>query len=146
MYFAEEDIENDRTKEFIENLPPQLKTILMCTYLIQKNQYDDDIITGDVYNCYLELQSQLPGLNKLTQRRVSELLRELDLAGIINARVVSKGRYGRSKMIRLNIPLEETKKYLESDKKLEDFMEYRPVCLHDPTMSRFQNFNYQRLG
>ena len=82
----------------------------MCTYLIQKNQYDDDIITGDVYNCYLELQSQLPGLNKLTQRRVSELLRELDLAGIINARVVSKGQYGRSKMIRLNIPLEEKRR------------------------------------
>ena len=39
----------------------------------------------------------------LTQRRISDLIAELDQAGIINAKLVSKGRYGRTRQIRLDI-------------------------------------------
>src|SRR3989339_712407 len=43
-------------------------------------------------------------LKPLTQRRVSEIIAELDMLGIINAKVISKGRYGRTKEIRMAIP------------------------------------------
>jgi cell division control protein 6 len=39
----------------------------------------------------------------LTQRRYSECLRELDMTGFINMRVVSKGRYGRTAEISLAV-------------------------------------------
>ena len=44
------------------------------------------------------------GLRPLTQRRVSDIIAEFDMLGIINARVISKGRYGRTKEIELAVP------------------------------------------
>jgi len=40
----------------------------------------------------------------LTQRRVSDILAEFDMLGLINARVISKGRQGRTREIKLAIP------------------------------------------
>ena len=40
----------------------------------------------------------------LTQRRVSDIIAELDMLGLINARVISKGRHGRMREIKLAIP------------------------------------------
>jgi cell division control protein 6 len=59
-------------------------------------------ITGDVYEVYHELCA-VSDLEPLTQRRVSGLINELDVMGILNARVVSFGRYGRTKKIRLGV-------------------------------------------
>jgi len=40
---------------------------------------------------------RLIGIEILTQRRVTDLISELDMMGILNATVVSKGRYGGQK-------------------------------------------------
>ena len=40
----------------------------------------------------------------LTQRRISDILAEIDMLGLINARVISKGRHGRTREIKLSIP------------------------------------------
>jgi len=42
-------------------------------------------------------------LHPLTQRRISDLLSELDMMGVINAKIISLGRYGRTRQIRLNV-------------------------------------------
>jgi archaeal cell division control protein 6 len=39
----------------------------------------------------------------LTQRRISDIISELDMLGIINGKVISKGRYGRTRKISLAI-------------------------------------------
>ena len=60
------------------------------------------IFTGDVYNSYKDLCLK----NKfevLTQRRVSDIIQEFDMFGIINVKVISKGRGGRMREIRLAI-------------------------------------------
>jgi cell division control protein 6 len=59
-------------------------------------------VTGDVYEVYRELCGAA-AIEPLTQRRISGLLNELDIMGIVNARVVSFGRYGRTKKIRLGV-------------------------------------------
>ena len=64
---------------------------------------ETNIQTGDVYDLYVKTCSN-NGLKPLTQRRVSDLIAELDMFGIINAKVLSKGRYGRTKRIRVNLP------------------------------------------
>jgi cell division control protein 6 len=56
--------------------------------------------TGDVFSEY-ERICKSAGLKILTQRRISDLISELDMLGIINARAISRGRYGRTKEIRL---------------------------------------------
>ena len=63
----------------------------------------DKYFTGDVYNLYQDLCIQTK-TDSLTQRRVSDILADIDMMGIINARVISKGRHGRTREIRLSIP------------------------------------------
>ena len=64
---------------------------------------DKKIETGEIYEKYLSLCRQLNQVS-LTQRRVSDLIGELDMLGLINAKVISKGRYGRTRQIYLTIP------------------------------------------
>jgi cell division control protein 6 len=98
---AQHKIEHDRVAEVLKSLPVHSKIVLVCSYLAS-NQTPDGVVTGDIYEVYRELCS-VAGLDALTQRRVSGLVNELDVMGILNARVVSFGRYGRTKKIRLGV-------------------------------------------
>jgi cell division control protein 6 len=71
-----------------------------------------------VYNTYDEF-GDVVGLDTLTQRRVTDLISELDMLGIVTAVVVSKGRYGRTKEISLSVPTTETTSVLLADSRLE---------------------------
>ena len=62
-----------------------------------------NIQTGEVYSIYSQA-CRFIGQNALTQRRVSGLISNLDMLGLITARTISKGRYGRSKEINSCIP------------------------------------------
>ena len=70
---------------------------------LTESKESDQIFTGDVYNIYNEL-CQKCKTEILTQRRVSDIIAEIDMLGLINARVVSKGRHGRTKEIKLSVP------------------------------------------
>ena len=73
-----------------------------------------EIFTGDVYNLYRDYCLKT-NVEILTQRRVSDIIAEFDMLGLINAQVVSKGRFGRTKEIKLLIPpniLDKTKDIL----------------------------------
>ena len=59
------------------------------------------ISTGDVFDTYVKLCKQI-GYQDLTQRRVGDLINELDVLGMIRANVVSKGRYGRTRVINID--------------------------------------------
>ncbi|PSP66156.1 cell division control protein Cdc6, partial [Halobacteriales archaeon QH_6_68_27] len=65
-------------------------------------------------------------VDMLTQRRVTDLISELDMLGIVNAVVVSKGRYGRTKEISMSVPIEETEAVLMSDSRLSDIEDTQP--------------------
>ena len=67
-----------------------------------KKAKEKTIFTGDVYNFYQEL-CRLNRSEILTQRRVRDIIQEFDMLGIINVRVISKGRGGRMREIKLAI-------------------------------------------
>ena len=98
---AQQKIERDRVSEVLKSLPAHSKVLLVGAYLLS-NHLPGGANTGDVYEVYHELCSS-SGLEPLTQRRVSGLINELDVMGILNARLVSFGRYGRTKKIRVGI-------------------------------------------
>jgi cell division control protein 6 len=50
---------------------------------------------------------------------------ELDMLGIVNAVVVSKGRYGRTKEISLSVPIENTRKVLLEDYRLKLLVDFK---------------------
>ena len=75
--------------------------------------------TGDVYVTYTNIANQLY-LPILTQRRVADLISELDMLGIINARVKSFGRKGRTKEINVNLS-KDVINLLNSDELFQNF-------------------------
>ena len=99
---AEEKIERDLIYDVIKTLPKQSQATLLAIFKLNRDS-QDKILTGDVYETY-KSYCIASGLKTLTQRRLSDLIAELDLLGIINARVVSKGRYGRTREIKLAVP------------------------------------------
>ncbi|MHB9285851.1 Cdc6/Cdc18 family protein [Halobacteriales archaeon Cl-PHB] len=118
---AQQKIELDRVAEAVRTLPPQSKLILMAIIRLE-DQETDSINTGEVYNTYKKLCKRID-FDVLTQRRVTDLISELDMLGIVNAIVVSKGRYGRTKEISLSVPQEETMAVLMSDSRFEELSE-----------------------
>ena len=114
---AQEKIELDRIVEAIQTLPTQSKLILLSIIKLEERG-STKINTGQVFNIYKQICNEI-GADVLTQRRVTDLISELDMLGIVNAVVVSKGRYGRTKEISLSVPPEETKSVLISESRLE---------------------------
>jgi cell division control protein 6 len=129
---AQDKIELDRVVEVVRTLPTQSKIVLFATILLEKNGVHN-INTGEVFNIYKRLCEEIDA-DVLTQRRVTDLISELDMLGIVNAVVVSKGRYGRTKEISLSVPIEETEHVLLSDSRLGDIENAQPFV-----QARFDN-------
>jgi cell division control protein 6 len=98
---AHEKVELDQTVEVIKSLPLQSKLVLYTVVRLAE-RIPRRIVSGDVYELYQDFCHQL-GLDILTRRRVSDLISELDMLGIISAKIVNKGRYGRTKEITLDV-------------------------------------------
>ena len=129
---AQEKIELDRVVEVVRTLPTQSKLVLYATVLLEKNGVHN-INTGEVFNIYKRLCQEIDA-DVLTQRRVTDLISELDMLGIVNAIVVSKGRYGRTKEINLSVPLDETEAVLLSDSRVGEVEDAQPFV-----QARFDN-------
>jgi len=102
---AQNKIELDRIIEVVRTLPTQSKFILFSIILIDKESkklgIKQAMTTGEVYEVYKEICKKTR-YNCLTQRRTADLISELDMLGIITARVISKGRRGRTREIRMS--------------------------------------------
>ena len=96
---AEEKIEKDRLIDIVRGYPRQFQVTLYCIMSIYQ-QRKDIIYTGEVYDLYKSVCKQI-NLRPLTQRRISDIIGELDMLGLINARVISKGKMGRTREISL---------------------------------------------
>jgi archaeal cell division control protein 6 len=129
---AQDKIELDRVVEVVRTLPTQSKLVLFATILLEKNGVHS-INTGEVFNIYKRLCEEIDA-DVLTQRRVTDLISELDMLGIVNAVVVSKGRYGRTKEISLSVPIDETEAVLLSDSRLSNIDDIQPFV-----QARFEN-------
>ncbi|MEF8781237.1 MAG: AAA family ATPase [Haloferacaceae archaeon] len=129
---AQDKIELDRVVEVVRTLPTQSKIVLFSIILLEKNGVHN-INTGEVFNIYKRLCEEIDA-DVLTQRRVTDLISELDMLGIVNAVVVSKGRYGRTKEMNLSVPIEETEAVLLSDSRLGNIENAQPFV-----QARFDN-------
>jgi len=122
---AEKRIEHDRMTEALRNLPFHSKLVLCSVYLLSKAQTLEGCVTGSIYEVYGELCEQ-SGMSPLTQRRVSGLINELDVIGLLNTQIVNMGRYGRTKKIRLGIHPGLFKSTFLDDERLNQLLAYSP--------------------
>lgn len=121
---AKNKIELDAIAEAVKTLPTQSKLVLMAI-IMNDEENNKRMTTGDVYSTYKYL-TDIVGMGQLTQRRITDLISELDMLGIIHARVRSFGRGGRTKEIEVGVPVNETKALLHEDEVLKLIRTYRP--------------------
>jgi len=114
---AVKKIESDHVNEVVRTLPTQNKILLFGMISLAQTGRKK-FTTGEVYTVYKSLCKKV-GIDALTQRRISDLISELDMLGILNSIVISKGRYGRTREIRLDIPLEPVKSVILEDYRLQ---------------------------
>ena len=124
---AQKKIEHDRVTMILRTLTPHSRLVLCGMYLIRKANITTSI-TGDVYEVYTELCGEI-GFEPLTQRRVSSLISELDIMGVFNARLVSLGRYGRTKKIRLGLTNSTIVDAYSDDPWIKNLLKFKPKCL-----------------
>jgi archaeal cell division control protein 6 len=106
---ANKKIERDKILDVIQTEPKQFQLVLCSIMELSEKLRNSSFFTGDVYNHYSDL-CERHSTEILTQRRVSDIIQEFDMLGIINVRVISKGRGGRTREIRLAITPDITKK------------------------------------
>jgi cell division control protein 6 len=114
---ARDKIEQDRVEEVIKTLPTQSKLVLYSVMLLEE-QGTRNITTSAVYNMYKQLCPMVE-TDYLTHRRITDLIAELDMLGILHTIVISKGRYGRTKEITLSVHTAKLKEILLQDYRLK---------------------------
>ena len=119
---ATKQIEKNTVQEVLVSLPVQTKVVLWAVYTLEKSNLKI-VTTGDLYKVYLEL-CKITSLDPITPRRANSLLNELSMLGVVNTKVVSMGRYGRTTKVSLSVSPREVRNILCEDfhiKKVSDF-------------------------
>ncbi|MBS7628641.1 cell division control protein Cdc6, partial [Candidatus Bathyarchaeota archaeon] len=124
---AQRKVEHDRIGEVLESLPLHLKLVLLSVFLFS-NYSREDAVTGEIYAIYQELCEEVK-VDPLTQRRVSGLISEMDMMGLLNARIVNFGRYGRTKKVRLGISGRSIVEILSDDGLVKPLFHYVPKSI-----------------
>ncbi len=113
---ASDKVERDRIQEALFSLPLQNKIIILGA-----SKFSSGSNTGELYLAYTNL-ARKSGVEVLTQRRVSGIIAELDLLGLLEATIVSKGRRGRTKRIKTLIEDETLARMAKEDAQLLDLL------------------------
>ncbi len=109
--FALEKIEKDTNYEVLKNSTTHTKIVILA---IMKSKNGN---TGEVYDVYSSLCNNFEH-EPLTQRRITQIISELDQLGLITSDVVSKGRYGRSQRIKITVPTLTVREAFKDDPSL----------------------------
>ena len=105
---AQEKIEKDTNYEVLRNSTTHTKIVLLA---IMKSKNGN---TGEVYETYSSL-CKYSEHEPLTQRRITQIVSELDQLGLVMTDVVSQGRYGRSQRIKIALPSSTIREALKDD-------------------------------
>jgi cell division control protein 6 len=105
---AQEKIEKDTNYEVIKNSTTHTKIVILA---IMKSKNGNTGEVYEIYSSFCKHSEQEP----LTQRRITQIISELDQLGLITSNVVSQGRYGRSQRIKITVPTLTIKEALKDD-------------------------------
>ena len=111
---AQNVMEQDLVRNLVSTLPIQHKATLASIILNRGPKEKGQQTTGEVYNTYSIICRQSK-IDPLTQRRMGHIISELDMQGLINAKVVSLGRQGRTRYISMAIEKNQIDSVLNDD-------------------------------
>jgi len=119
---AQNVMESDQVRNIISTLPIQHKATFASIIINQGSREKGQQTTGEVYATYTRICNKFK-LEELSQRRVGHIISELDMQGLIHAKIVSLGRQGRTKFINLAIDTKQLKSIIQNDSLFTDIFE-----------------------
>jgi cell division control protein 6 len=108
-------IEENKEEASLKSYPLHEKLVLLA--IMKANGSS----TGEIYSSYKNL-CKVVGKDGLTQRRVTQMLSEIELSGIISGRLIHQGIHGRTKKYKLTVPSEMIKKSFKDELTLQDII------------------------
>ncbi len=112
---AAKKIEENKEVTSLQSFPLHEKLLIIAA------MKTSELSTGEIYAAYKSLCKAVRQ-QELTQRRVTQMLSEIELSGIINGRIVHQGIHGNTKKYRLTIPSETIKETFKNDLTFEDIL------------------------
>ncbi|MFC1765875.1 Cdc6/Cdc18 family protein [Planctomycetota bacterium] len=102
---AATELHRDRYLTLLRSAPSQLQAAMAAVIEATTQSKGHTIGTGEAYDTYLAF-CQKASLRPLTGRAFGDLISELDTYSLFRSRVLSRGRYGRTREIMLDLPQE----------------------------------------
>ena len=112
---ASQKIEENKEETSLKSYPLHEKLVILA--IMKANGSS----TGEIYTSYKNL-CKVVGRDELTQRRITQMLSEIELSGIISGRLVHQGIHGRTKKYKLTVSSEMIKKTFKDDLTLQDIV------------------------
>ena len=112
---ATQKIEENKEEKSLRSFPLHEKLVLLA--IMKANGSS----TGEIYSSYKNL-CKVIGKDGLTQRRITQMLSEIELSGLISGRLIHQGIHGRTKKFKLSISSEMIKETFKDDLTLQDIV------------------------
>ena len=112
---ASQKMEENKEEKSLKSFPLHEKLVLIA--IMKANGSS----TGEIYSSYKNLCKTV-GKDELTQRRITQMLSEIELSGLISGRLIHQGIHGRTKKYKLTISSEMIKKTFKDDLTLQDIV------------------------
>lgn len=112
---AAQKMEEDKEVTALKSYPLHEKLLILA---IMKS---DDGSTGEIYTRYKDLCKKIRQ-KELTSRRVTQMLGEIEMSGIIIGRIIHQGIHGRTKKYKLMVSPETVKDTFKNEVTLEDII------------------------
>ena len=112
---ASNKIEENKEVTALQSFPLHEKLLIIAA------MKSSELSTGEIYTTYKNLCKAVRQ-QELTQRRVTQMLSEIELSGIIYGRIVHQGIHGNTKKYKLTIPSEIVKNTFKNDLTFEDIL------------------------
>jgi len=108
-----EEVEKNLVGEIVMVLPPNQRLLLVSIVYLSRKR-DSKLTTGRVKRVFDFFAEKL-GRPTISLRRFNDYISELETLGLISASIVSFGRYGRTRIIKLEVPLDTIEEFLKKD-------------------------------
>lgn len=112
---ARNKIEENKEVTALQSFPLHEKLLIVAF------MKTSELTTGAIYTAYKGLCKTVRQ-PELTQRRVTQMLSEIELSGIISGRIIHQGIHGNTKKYKLTITRETVKETFKDDLTFEDIL------------------------
>jgi cell division control protein 6 len=112
---ARNKIEENKEVTALQSFPLHEKLLIIAF------MKTSELTTGAIYTVYKGLCKTVRQ-PELTQRRVTQMLSEIELSGIISGRIIHQGIHGNTKKYKLTITRETVKETFKNDLTFEDIL------------------------